>query len=406
MVPVTRVALVGLGGIAQSVHLPVLQRHRGELDLAALVEVSPSRLQTFADRYGVAHRYATVEALVAAVRDGALDVDAAILATSGDHAAETLALVAGGIRVLVEKPLAYSHDSLDRLRQGLERIGCSPEEWLRVGYMKEYDPAVAEAKQALDGAHLREVAVTVLHPADAAQLKFANLAEPPTDVPDEALAPGIAGFQESLAAAVGDCPHPFGQLYSGVMLGSVIHDVALTRHLGLGLERVIHARHWTGDLPGSVTALGVTRTDVPWTLAWHYIPDYPEYSERVTVHHERGTVELEFRTPYVLNAPTTLRLHEPGKELEHELRIRTWPQEEAFERELHALIRLAHNDPIAGSSLAEAEQDLAAAQALWRACVESAGIVPSGEAAGQRDGRPVTSRSRQTKEVNDEEAHA
>ena len=65
----TRVALIGLGGIAQSVHLPVIQRNRAEVDLAAVVELSPSRLTTFGERYGVPQegRFTSLDALLGAI---------------------------------------------------------------------------------------------------------------------------------------------------------------------------------------------------------------------------------------------------------------------------------------------------------------------------------------------------
>ncbi|HMS37791.1 MAG TPA: Gfo/Idh/MocA family oxidoreductase, partial [Arachnia sp.] len=64
-----RIAVVGLGGIAQAVHLPVIQRRRRDVDLVALAELSPSRLATIAERYGVpeAGRFAGVAELVDAV---------------------------------------------------------------------------------------------------------------------------------------------------------------------------------------------------------------------------------------------------------------------------------------------------------------------------------------------------
>lgn len=382
----TRVALIGLGGISQSVHLPVLQRHRATVDLAALVELSPERLGVIAGRHGVGERFTSVDELIAAVRAGRLAVDAAILATAGTHAADALTLIRAGIRVLVEKPLAYSFEELDQLERGLEELGEDPREWLRVGYMKEHDPAVAAAREILAEARPRHVAVEVLHPADASQLAFARLAPPATDVPAHVLATGRADLDRAIDRAVGPTvPERERRLYANVVLGSIVHDIALTRHLGLGLDVVAHARQWGHEFPGSITATGATAEGIPWTLDWHFIADYPEYSERVTVHHERGSLELGFRTPYVLNAPTTLRTHTAGAGLEHSDRTRTWPQEEAFERELLTLVGLADDEEPPGSSLAEARQDLITAQALWSACAESAGIHadPSSEAATQ-----------------------
>ena len=143
-----RVALAGLGVISQAVHLPLLRRNYRLVRLTALVELSPARLARHAELGGVpAHgRFTSVGALVEAIEGGRIRVDCAILATSGSHVDDALALVRAGVRVLVEKPLALSHGELDRLQAGLERLGAEPDEWIRVGYMKEHDPAVARAR--------------------------------------------------------------------------------------------------------------------------------------------------------------------------------------------------------------------------------------------------------------------
>ena len=88
-----------------------------------------------------------------AIEGGRIRVDCAILATSGSHVDDALALVRAGVRVLVEKPLALSHGELDRLQAGLEHLGAEPDEWIRVGYMKEHDPAVARARAVAQLSH-------------------------------------------------------------------------------------------------------------------------------------------------------------------------------------------------------------------------------------------------------------
>lgn len=366
----TRVALIGLGGIAQSVHLPVIQRNRAEVDLAAVVELSPSRLTTFGERYGVPQegRFTSLDALLGAIAEGSVVIDAAIVATGGGHTDEALALIRAGVKVLVEKPLGWSSADLEALEAGLAEDGLDPRAWLRIGYMKEYDPAVAAAKSALDGLAVREVRVEVLHPADGAQLHFARLDLAADDADKELLARLGARGQRSITDATGTDDDTLRKLWSNVVLGSVVHDIALTRHLGLGLDRVLHARRVGDDFPGSVFAAGLTTEGTAWNLGWHFISDYPEYHETVTVHHERGTVQLEFATPYILNAPTKLTVATGGDQLSSRVEVQTWPQEEAFERELRALVSLAAGTPTDGSSLQEARLDQTSAQALWRAC--------------------------------------
>ena len=387
-----RIAVVGLGGIAQAVHLPVIQRRRRDVDLVALAELSPSRLATIAERYGVpeAGRFAGVAELVDAVGAGRIQVDAAVLATAGSHVRDALAVVRAGERVLVEKPLAYGPAELDLLEAGLTALGVAPARWVRIGYMKNHAPAVAAARALLADVTPLEVRVEVLHPADAHQLAFAHLEPPASDVPAETVAPLARQLEEAIDAATGTADETARTLYANVVLGSIVHDLALTRHLGLPLAEVDHAARRGPGFPGSVVALGRTAQGVPWSLGWHFAADLPEYRETVTVHHERGTIELSFATPYVLNAPTALS-HTSGDDSLRSTRTESaWPQEEAFERELTELVGLT---PIAlpdGCDLLAARRDLNSAQALWRACADTAGIMgdPSAESSGNIERNP------------------
>ncbi|WP_043559443.1 Gfo/Idh/MocA family protein [Actinomyces israelii] len=385
-----RAALVGLGCISQAVHLPVLRRNHRLVAIEALVELSPARLARHAELNGVPaqNRFGDVGALVGAIEEGRVHIDIAILATSGSHVDDALALVGAGVRVLVEKPLALSHSELDRLETGLARLGADPDEWIRVGYMKEYDPATARARHLIDGVRPRHLRVEVLHPTDASQLRFARL-----DPPDEDVAPAVtaalaARTDEAVRDAIGGIASDdtMRRLYTNVILGSVIHDIALTRVLGLPIEEVLTAVHAGGSFPGSIVAQGMIRPSttedgpcgraVPWHLGWHFIAGYPEYRERVVVHHDKGTIEIEFATPYLLNAPTTLRIRSAASPLGSATSQSVWPQEEAFERELYEMVALARGEGRAGSVLPASRADLAAAQRLWKACATSAGVIP------------------------------
>src|SRR5262249_54187194 len=99
---VLRVALVGCGAIAKSLHLPVLAGHE-RIELVALVDRDVARAQEVARGYGIASVLADV---------GQIDperVDAAIVATPPQHhAPATIDLLRRGMHVLVEKPMATS----------------------------------------------------------------------------------------------------------------------------------------------------------------------------------------------------------------------------------------------------------------------------------------------------------
>lgn len=384
---VTRVAVIGLGAISQSVHLPMLRRNAASFQIAALVDLSAERTADMAARYGVADecRFSSVDALVAAKEDGAVAIDAAILATTGSHAGDTLRLVRAGIRVLAEKPLAYSLAELDALTTHAAEAGIDLRDWVCVGYMKEYDRASQRAKELLEGVELRAVSVQVMHPLDGSQLAYARLAAPTGDVSSQTLAPLIEATGAIVDSAVGaDLPIDLRTLYTNVVLGSIVHDVGLLRMLVGGLGEIDFAQHWGPKMPGSVHLRGaLARDTTPWTLDWHYIDGYPDYQETVTFHHENGSIELVFGVPYVTNLPTILRVTESHPELGIRVSESRWMQQEAFENELFALAALVRGERPDGASVEESIADVRVGQRIIRSLALSKGFTldPSVEAA-------------------------
>lgn len=383
---VTRVAVIGLGAISQSVHLPLLRRNAESFEISALVDLSIERTADMAARYGVAadRRFSSIEALVAAVKQG-LQVDAAILATTGSHAGDTLRLVRADIRVLAEKPLGYSLAELEALAAyGLD-AGIDLRDWVRVGYMKEYDLASRRAKDLLADVTLRAVSVEVMHPLDGAQLEFTRLAARTRDVSAEALEPILQSTAAIVDTAVGaELPADLRTLYTNVVLGSIVHDVGLLRMLVGGLGEVAFAQHWGSKMPGSVHLRGaLARDETPWSLDWHYIDGYPDYRETVTFHHDTGTIELVFGVPYVTNLPTILRVTESHPELGIRVSESRWMQQEAFENELFALAALVRGERPDGAGVEESIADVRVGQRMIRSLALSKGFTldPGVEAA-------------------------
>lgn len=366
-----RIAVVGLGGISQSVHLPLLARRWDLFELTALVDLSADRTATLGRRYGVspARQYRTVAELLAEAGE---ELDAVLLATSGSHGPELLRLARAGIPVLCEKPVALRPAEVDAVRAEITRQGRDPRTAVLVGYMKEHDPAVVRARELLAAARVRAVTVEVLHPADAAQLGFARLLPPPSDVDADTLAALHRATEDAVDAAVGEAtdagvPATVRALYPGVVLGSVIHDIALLRHLLGGITTVDHAEHW-GERPGSIQLTGQLAGGARLHLGWHFIPDYPDYRETLTVHHETGSVQLVFAVPYLLNVATELVVTEAAGPGGGEARTTyRWSQQEAFENELVAFHAMVTRAEPAASGLAEGRADLVTGQLITRA---------------------------------------
>jgi predicted dehydrogenase len=246
-----------------------------------------------------------------------------------------------------------------------------------LGYMKLYDPAVERARELLAGRPApRAIDVTVLHPPDAPQLAHAALPPRPTDVDEAMLDTLNAADAATLERALGDVPEEISQLYSGAILGSIVHELAVIRYLVGGPLTIEFADAWER----SVALDGRLPNGARVSIRWHYLERYPAYREEVRVHDEAGTVALAFPAPYLLHAPTVLTVVDADGDGERRSESR-WTAE-AFERQWLAFADFAGGEGAPRAGLAEGREDIVACQAAAALLAERKGIIVGGEAAG------------------------
>lgn len=100
----TRIGVIGLGGVAQLIHLPNLMK-LNSVEVASVAEVNRSRMAVIGDKFSIKEKYSDYNELLAKS-----DVQAVIIATpTSTHSEITLAALKAKKDVLVEKPLARSY---------------------------------------------------------------------------------------------------------------------------------------------------------------------------------------------------------------------------------------------------------------------------------------------------------
>ena len=375
-----RIGVAGLGAVAQAVHLPLLARLPETFEIAAICDLSPTLTGVLGERYRVAaaHRFDDVGAML----DG-VELDGLIVLTSGSHGGVAAAALEAGLPVLCEKPLAATLAESDRLAalEGADHDG----ERLMVGYMKLFDPAVEEAvRVAHDPDHamgaLRAVEVTVLHPSSESQLAHAHLLPPPEDV-DPAI---IAALRERTSAlerdALGPAATTLGSLYSGILLGSIVHDLAVVRAVAGDPVAIDRVDTWPdGTWPPSVAVEGRLSDGARLSIGWHFLPEYPAYREDVRFHYEHGSVELSFPAPYRLHEPTSLVVSTGRNETRRRLSLDSI--EEAFERQLLAFAAMVTDGVRARSGIADGRADIVTCQRMAARLAAQRGLEIGGEDA-------------------------
>jgi predicted dehydrogenase len=111
-----RVGLLGVGAIAQVVHLPVLAQLEN-VELVAVCDVDAPRAQAIAMRFGIPNVYRDDDEVFKSD-----DIDAIVICSPSHlHESQAIAGLQGGKHVLVEKPLAITPDAVERVLAVAER---------------------------------------------------------------------------------------------------------------------------------------------------------------------------------------------------------------------------------------------------------------------------------------------
>jgi predicted dehydrogenase len=141
-----RVAVIGCGAIAEMYHLPALARQTNRVKRIVLVDPDVTRARALAVNFP--------DTRVAASHEHIWDeIDAAIIATPPWlHSRIATPLLARGIHVLCEKPLAESADDARALIEGARRSGAH----LCVNHTRRAFPALKRVKEILDSGAIGE----------------------------------------------------------------------------------------------------------------------------------------------------------------------------------------------------------------------------------------------------------
>jgi predicted dehydrogenase/threonine dehydrogenase-like Zn-dependent dehydrogenase len=137
-----RVALVGAGGFAQGMHLPNLQKLRGDYTMRAIASRTGANASSVAQRYGAEYATTDFDQVL-----GDKDIDLVIIATRHHlHADMTLRALKAGKHVLVEKPLALTEEEV-RSIQAFYAAAPAGAPVLMTGFNRRFSPAVQAARQ-------------------------------------------------------------------------------------------------------------------------------------------------------------------------------------------------------------------------------------------------------------------
>lgn len=344
MSAVLKVGLIGLGEVAQLMHLPLLADDN-RFEINAITDVSPSLVDYVANRYGVPTRHASAEALIA---DPELD---AVFILTPDHLhAELLEkAIRSGKHVFIEKPACLTAAQLEPLLSLPKRPG----QVVFVGYMRRFSRAFAELRKRLPPLEkIRHVRVRdIIREAPFFVAQTRNVFKP-KDVPAELIAEGRARTLGMLRSVMGeDCPPDALRAYQ-VLTGLSSHSFSAMRDLLGKPKGVRYATQHNGE-----TVIALFDYGHFTALYEAVIDDVSRFDAGIEVLTQTQHFKMNYDTPYIRNLPTRLEITsstdtDTGTEVIGPI------YEDSFRIELGAFFDSVANGLPAKTSLEDSMEDL------------------------------------------------
>ncbi|WP_114558618.1 Gfo/Idh/MocA family protein [Desertihabitans aurantiacus] len=294
--PVLRVGVIGLGEVAQVVHLPVLASLPDLFEVRAVCDLSPTLVQQVGDAFGVPHRYATATELI-----GAGDLDAVLVLNSDEYHTEcAVEALEHGLHVLVEKPMCLSPREAERVIEARDRS----QRTLMVGYMRRFAPAFLEAKALLP--ELGGITFARVHDVIGRNQLIVDQTSHvirPTDLGRAALEERWERGRRLVTEAIGDVPAPLAGAYR-LLCGLGSHDLSAMREL-LGPPAGVHAARMWRDGGWIAALLDYGDHVVSYETG---VDEQVRFDAHLEVFGQHASLRVQYDTPYVRHLPTTLHV--------------------------------------------------------------------------------------------------
>ncbi|HPI76133.1 MAG TPA: Gfo/Idh/MocA family oxidoreductase [bacterium] len=289
-----RVGVVGLGMVAQIMHLPYL-KESDDFEIAAVCDISPKLVKKVGDHFGVEKRCSDIQEMVKS------DIDAVFILTFY-HSDATAAAARAGKHIFCEKPVAFSVKECDEMLRAVDRAGVT----FMVGYMKRFDPGYLHGLKLFNEMKKKgDVRLIRVHDAcfqnDLAIGSMYNIWKY-DDIPSRVVKETNALFEKRVREALGPAPAYVNSAYR-LLLETASHDITVLRGAFGDPDRVLHTEIWpkgnwfasTLDYGGEVRCLfDIARTARNWG------------DENITAYGMTRTVRVNFPNPFHKNAVTTV----------------------------------------------------------------------------------------------------
>ena len=292
------VGVIGLGEVAQIIHLPILEALSDRFRIAALCDISSQLLHLMGERYSVDRLYTDAGAL--AEQD---DLDAVFVLNSDEYHTDCVVAAARNHKhVLVEKPLCLTLREADQIISARDEAGVQ----VMVAYMRRFAPAFIQAVEEVKRldkilyARVRDIIGQnrLIIEQSSAVHRF-------DDIPEEAVRDRAERAERLVGEAIGDAPQDLRSAYR-LLCGLSSHDLSAMREIIGNPRRVVGAAQWNGGRFLSV----IFEHDGFCTTFETGVDMQRRFDAHIEVYGEAKSLQVQYNTPYIRHLPTTLIVRE------------------------------------------------------------------------------------------------
>jgi len=296
---VLNVGLIGLGEVAQVIHLPVLESLPEMYKVTAVCDISAKLTDYIGDRYKVENRYTDAHKLVMQP-----DLDVVFILNSDEYHAEcAIAAANNGKHILIEKPMCLTFREADAIIEAKNRNRVK----VMVGYMRRYAVSFTEAVKEIGSLdRIQYARVRDIIGPNSYFVKQSSRTVMFDDIPEEARQDRANRSIKLIREATGTDSPVIHQAYR-ILTNLGCHDLSAMRE-AIGMPRRV---------------VGATSTN-NGSFFMNAILDYGDFSvvyetgldqvgrfdAHIEVYGGNKTVKVQYDTPYIRHLPVHMTVQE------------------------------------------------------------------------------------------------
>jgi len=293
-----KVGLIGLGEVAQIIHLPILQSLSDRYEIAALCDISPSLLDHMGRLYRVPNLYTDASKLAEQS-----DLDIVFVLNSDEYHADcAIAAARNKKHVFIEKPMTLTTADADAIIKARDEAGVQ----VMVGYMRRFAPAFTQAVEDVKSiGKINYARIRDIIGKNHLFINQSSVVHRYKDFPEGAMEDRAARAARMIQEELGDVPEIMHNTYR-LMCGLSSHDISAMREL-IGMpNRVVSAMHWNNGW----NLAAIFEFDGFYGTFETITDDNRRFDAHLEVYGNTKQIRVQYNTPYIRHLPTIMHVKE------------------------------------------------------------------------------------------------